>query len=551
MAATQELNFILRAKNETEKAFKDVQANVGGLESRMKSLQPAFKKMAVVGTAAFAAIGVGVYKMSQDAVSAQEIFNKFDVVFKDVSDEAEKVAQDLRNNFGLAESSAKDLLSATGDMLTGFGLSGEAALDLAGRTNRLAVDLASFTNIEGGAERASKALTKALLGQRESVKELGIAILEEDVVAKVAAMEAAGEFTDETDRQKRALATLEIAIGQSKNAVGDFARTQDSVANQQRVLKERTKELSETIGVAFLPILQQLIATIQPIIKRVADWTAQNPELTKNIALAALAITGLIAAIGTLGLVIPPIITGFTLLASPIGLVIAAVLALIVVGYLFVTRWEEFKETILWIWEEFTLVIQGYINRIKKAIQLWIDYVKEKITTSWTAIKEFFIEIWERIKDAFASATDWLKEKITTSWTALKEFFIEIWEGIKDVFARAIDWLMEKLQPLLNMIDRVKEGASFVGGKISSGFQSVLGGVKGALGIQDAIITPQGKVIQTDPADYILATKKPESLIGGGGALVININGGYFLSENVAQEIGDQIINKLKKVMRL
>jgi len=337
MAQTHKLQLVINAENRTKTAMGSVNKSLDTVKGKLERLQPAFRKMAVAGTVAFAAISAGVFKATQDATNAQEIFNKFDVVFGDVSNQAERVAQDLRDNFGLAESSAKDLLSATGDMLTGFGLSGEAALDLAEKTNKLAVDLASFTNLEGGAERASIALTKALLGERESVKELGIAILEEDVKSKVKAMEAAGKFTDETLRQKRALATLEIAIGQSKNAIGDFARTEKSLANQKRVLNERTKELSETLGTIFMPVFQKITERLLPLIENIAEWIEHNEKLTKGIVITAAAIVGITAVIGTLGLIIPGIITLWGKLniamIKSLGPLVAVAVALSTIAY--------------------------------------------------------------------------------------------------------------------------------------------------------------------------------------------------------------------------
>ncbi len=42
--------------------------------------------------------------------------------------------------------------------------------------------------------------------------------------------------------------------------------------------------------------------------------------------------------------------------------------------------------------------------------------------------------------------------------------------------------------------------------------------------VNDAIITKQGQVIQTHPDDYLIATKTPGYLGGGGGRVVINVN---------------------------
>ena len=139
--------------------------------------------------------------------------------------------------------------------------------------NKLAVDLASFTNIEGGAERASQALTKALLGERESAKELGIAILESDVQARLAEKGLDG-LEGAALKQAKAQVTLEIAMEQSKNAIGDFARTMDSPANQMRIMRATMEDLKNEIGTSMIPaftnllkvVSTQIIPAIQPLI---------------------------------------------------------------------------------------------------------------------------------------------------------------------------------------------------------------------------------------------------------------------------------------------
>lgn len=207
----------------------------------------------------FAVVIKGLGNVTKAASDAQETFSKFDTVFRDVSKAAEKEFKTLRDEYGLSSVASKQLLSDTGDLLTGFGFSGKAALDLSGRVNRLAVDLASFTNFSGGAVGASKALTKALLGERESVKALGISILEEDVKKQVAINTAKG-LIFETERQAKAYATLDIAIQQSKNAIGGYARESDGFANQTKLLKERINDLAVVIGTALLPVGGKLVS---------------------------------------------------------------------------------------------------------------------------------------------------------------------------------------------------------------------------------------------------------------------------------------------------
>jgi hypothetical protein len=186
----------------------------------------------------------------------QEENNKINVVFSKVAKSADNMQKELQKSYGLSELASKKLLGSTGDLLTGFGFAQDSALQLSGEVQKLAVDLASFTNFSGGAEGASIALTKALLGERESIKSLGISILDVDVKTRLAA-KGQDKLTGAALRQAKAQATMELALEQSKNAIGDFQRSSDSLANTQRQLGATTENLFSKIGTAFLPLVTE------------------------------------------------------------------------------------------------------------------------------------------------------------------------------------------------------------------------------------------------------------------------------------------------------
>ena len=336
------------------------------------------KTMTIVG-GAISLISVGLIKA---ASNAEETASKFAVVFKDVSDEAEKTAKNLRDNFGLSSNAAKQLLSDTGDLLTGFGFTGDMALDLSTKVNELAVDLASFTNFSGGAEGASKALTKALLGERESVKSLGISILEADVQAKVLEMTQQG-LTFETERQAKAYATLLIAQQQSKNAMGDFARTQDSFANQWRTLKNRINDVVVELGGALLPIASEYIGKITKIIEKVAEWIKSHKTLVDWIIKVG-AILGVIAAVGG------PILMAASVFIKLQGAILLVGNAIKGLSILFAAS--------------------GPIGWIILAVSaLWLAW-----ETNFGHIRDFTMEVVDKIKGAL----DWVYDKII--WVAEK-----------------------------------------------------------------------------------------------------------------------------------
>lgn len=501
--AVATLDIVIRAKNEAEKALKGIGRNLDTLKTKLEKHQAAFRKMALVGTVAFAAISAGVWKATQSAVGAQEIFSKFDTVFNDVREEAEKTAKDLRDNWGLAESTAKDLLSATGDLLSGFGFTGEAALDLSERTQKLAIDLASFTNLEGGASRASMILTKALLGEKDSLVALGIKILDSDVEARLLA-DGKEHLEGLALRQAKAEITLQLAIEQSGKAIGDYERTSQSAANQQRLLQERTKELSETIGAIFVPILQDIIKAVLPVIERIGEWVERNPELTKVIIIATGALVGLVAVIGGLGLILPAIIAGFGFLLSPIGLVIAIIIALIAIGVMLYENWETIKWAAKIFWEE----VIKYLENLKK---------------DWE-------NIWDKISDYFA-----------LTWEGIKLTVIAVWENIKNTIKKGINWAIDKINWFIRQANRV---ASRVPG------MSVL---------PEIARLAKGGIV-TKPTIGLVGEAGPEAvvplrggLVGAGvGGITINITGNTFMSdEEAAENIGDMIIEKLKLQRRL
>jgi len=258
-----------------DKAVKSMQANTSQLRNTLSSLGVVF------GAA-------GVLKLVKSTVmvasAMEETGSKFDTVFSKIKDKANETAKILVKSYGMSSLASRQLLSDTGDLLTGFGFSQEMTLDLSEQVQKLAVDLASFTNYAGGAEGASMALTKALLGEREMVKSLGIAILESDVKAKVKAMDAAGKLKNMTERQKKAYATLKIAIDQSKNSIGDYNKTSGAFANQLRLFKSRLEDLQVGLGTLAIPALTGKLTVLVSKIQELSLWVNDNRDNIKKLA---------------------------------------------------------------------------------------------------------------------------------------------------------------------------------------------------------------------------------------------------------------------------
>lgn len=283
MPAKNEIEILVTA--EVDRALKNINKLDNKTTKTTKGLGSKLAKLKAGWIALGGAIGITVVKGFKALISiasdAQETFSKFDTVFKDVAKSSAKVAKDFARDFGLSDLAAKKLLGTTGDILSGFEFTGKAALSLSKNVNELAVDLGSFQNIS--TERASSALTKALTGETESLKLLGIVIRQDTKEFKdnVAAIQ---ESQGVSLQQAKSLEILRQATIQSKNAVGDFARTQKQFANQTKVLQKNIENLAVFLGLKLLPAATRVINAINNAVEPIKNFIKKVKELNAEFS---------------------------------------------------------------------------------------------------------------------------------------------------------------------------------------------------------------------------------------------------------------------------
>lgn len=106
----------------------------------------------------------------------------------------------------------------------------------------------------------------------------------------------------------------------------DFNKMMATTKEQMKATQIAAEQTTLTLGKSLLPVFQELLQKLTPLILKVAEWINQNPELTRNIMLG-------VAALGGLAVVLPLVAAGITLLATPAGwatMAIAEVAALVV-----------------------------------------------------------------------------------------------------------------------------------------------------------------------------------------------------------------------------
>jgi len=114
----------------------------------------------------------------------------------------------------------------------------------------------------------------------------------------------------------------------------------------------------------------------------------------------------------------------------------------------------------------------------------------------------------------------------------LKELFTRLINGIRDAWSSFVDNLKGALS---SIVSKIKGFLSLFNVGRSRNRDEV---------ITDAIITPSGKIIRTDPKDFIIATKDPGNLgnvLGNTNGITININNPVIRSDQDIKKIADQI----------
>lgn len=210
----------------------------------------------------FAMLGRKAIEFGAESISVfsdlQEETQKFGTVFSGVQDMANKHVQDLIDNFGQSELSAKKMMAQTGDLLRGTGMDASLIANLSGELAKYGSDLTSFSNYAGGAEQATFALTKAMLGEQEMAKSLGVFIkydtkmfrdLEKEALSTGLAIGKNGELVKASNEiQARAIASFAEIIRQKGYVLGDYNRNQDSIANSGRRAANSLTSLKTEIG---------------------------------------------------------------------------------------------------------------------------------------------------------------------------------------------------------------------------------------------------------------------------------------------------------------
>jgi len=349
--------------------------------------------MAAVGLGAIAAgagaVTVKVFGMTAELEKVQQ---KAQIVFGDQLGMVQTWAQESSAAMGLSATEATKLSTNMADLLIPMQFTREEAAKMSTNVVGLSGALSEWSGGTKSAAEVSSILAKAMLGEREQLKTLGISIMEKDVVQRVATM-GMKEAEGAAMQQARAMATQQLIFEKSQDAQTAFAQGAGSLIRVQGELKAQLTSVKDEVLTALIPSMQQLaqfvatevvpklrefipilrekipeaIAKAKQVFNESKPFLMAFVEGLKTIKDAALALYNFWVERGnTIKVIIAGIGLAIMVAFGPVSGTVVAIVAFIALIGLVKDKWRDMANGVIG-------VTEGLINGILSLFQLYVE----------------------------------------------------------------------------------------------------------------------------------------------------------------------------------
>ena len=456
--------------------YKVDQASEQKVEGSIKSLKSmASKVLGAVGiTLSVAGIKSAIDGCVEVASSIEEMQNKFGVVFGDMRDEVDKWAQEYSDAIGRNKNDIKTYLADQQNLLVGFGMTRQAGAEMAEQMTSLALDLASFGNMD---ETASvNAMTKAVMGESEAAKTLGAVLNDSTRAQAMATLGLKGTY-DKLDQLTKMQVNYQAILQQSPDAIGDCQRSLDSYESTKKRYIAKLKEIKTIVGQFFLPTYQKILSIGAKGLTMIRDWLQKLTELTDKLggsqrvlAILTAAFTAMLVAMNLKK--IGAAISGFTKLARAIGLGHGKALAFFAVFLLL------------------ALAVEDFISFMRGDKSL-LGTMLERAGVDCEKLRQNIIGVWTKIKQAIGYIGEGIRNVVVPIFEGIQTAAVVAFEKIQQAVAKVAPGIAHFFESLSSgKID--KKAWTDIGesiGRIAVGVVAVIAAVKGISAIFGVITT--------------------------------------------------------------
>ena len=456
--------------------YKVDQSSEQKVEGSIKSLKSmASKVLGAVGiTLSVAGIKSAIDGCVEVASSIEEMQNKFDGVFGDMRNEVDKWAQEYSDAIGRNKNDIKTYLADQQNLLVGFGMTRQAGAEMAEQMTSLALDLASFGNMD---ETASvNAMTNAVMGESEAAKTLGAVLNDSTRAQAMATLGLKGTY-DKLDQLTKMQVNYQAILQQSPDAIGNCQRSLDSYESTKKRYITKLKEIKTIVGQFFLPTYQKILSIGAKGLTMIRDWLQKLTDLTDKLggsqrvlAILTAAFTAMLVAMNLKK--IGAAINGFTKLARAIGLGHGKALAFFAVFLLL------------------ALVIEDFISFMRGDKSL-LGTMLERAGVDCEKLRQNIVGVWTKIKQAIGYIGEGIRNVVVPIFEGIRTAAVVAFEEIQQAVAKVAPGIAQFFKELSSgKVDKKKWtdiGESI--GRIAVGVVAVIAAVKGISAIFGVITT--------------------------------------------------------------
>lgn len=234
-------------------AMGDSTAMAGILGGAVGALTTSFIDLAVEGVQKAIDAMIEFAKEGVETASdLVEIQNVLDVTFVENAKSVDRWAKEQAQLFGLTEIQAKKYASTYGAMLKSMGMTNEQIHEMSLRLTALTGDMASFYNLDY--EDMFTKLKSGLSGAVVPLRSLGINLQVATLEQHAFTMGIEKEWKEMTLAEKTMI-RYDYILKNTTDSHGDFLRTQETYANQTRLLENAINDVAGAFGKGLMPAL--------------------------------------------------------------------------------------------------------------------------------------------------------------------------------------------------------------------------------------------------------------------------------------------------------
>lgn len=396
------------------------------LEDHTNKSTDAFSRLAkAIGLVMIARKALDTIKTGIDYASdLAEVQNVVDVTFGSATEAINSWSKECLAAYGMNEVSAKRYAGTIGAMLKSSGLAGDAIVDMSKDMVGLAGDMASFYNLD--LETAFEKIRSGISGETEPLKQLGINMSVANLEAYALSQGITTAY-NEMSQAEQVMLRYNYLMSTTADAQGDFARTQDSYANQTRLLSESWLEFTGIMAEQLLPVLTTIVSWLNNIVA----------FLTENADMVSTVLVGLATTVGILAV-------AWVVHAAAQWLAVAANQALIV---------SLLSNPILWI----ALIIGVLVA----AMYRWIQSIGG-VKNAWEICKLALIVGWNAVKLAFFTGVYWvidLVDKLKLCWqkagVAIANFMGDMKVSVLTILQNMINGAIDIINKFIGVLNKI------------------------------------------------------------------------------------------------